>query len=206
MCVLHAFIFVIMVRVFKRGESRVTFCTVKCFSTGGGFHTKMREYIFRGTVKRRTVNRLLIIWLYVSKKKRERLYLKIRTILQKECSITIRVTAQNVKVKCVNCVFSDSPRPVFWLSSACFLTLPRHAFWPPPTCPWLRSCSGGWTRRWGSRAATSPAWTGTAAWSPWPSAPGSTGSNSRWETHRRKPETVASVCWWLKIASWIDRW
>ena len=29
-----------MARIFKRGENRVTFCTVKCFSTGEGFDTK----------------------------------------------------------------------------------------------------------------------------------------------------------------------
>ena len=46
--------------IFKRGESRVTFCTVKCISTGEGFHTKEtkeRAGIFHGIfmVQRRTV-------------------------------------------------------------------------------------------------------------------------------------------------------
>ena len=57
-----------MVRIFKRGESRETFCTVKCVSTGEGFHTKERACIFHGTVKQRTVKRRLTVWLYVSKK------------------------------------------------------------------------------------------------------------------------------------------
>ena len=34
-----------MVRIFKRGESRVMFCTAKCFSTGEGFNTK-NAYVF----------------------------------------------------------------------------------------------------------------------------------------------------------------
>ena len=34
-----------MVRIFKRGEGRVTFRTVKCFSTGEGFHTKKRARV-----------------------------------------------------------------------------------------------------------------------------------------------------------------
>ena len=57
-----------MVRIFERSESHATFCTVKCFSTGEGFRTKSAQS-----------------------------QLNIRTILQKECSMNIRVTAQNVK-------------------------------------------------------------------------------------------------------------
>ena len=41
-----------MVRILKRGESRVTFYTVKCFFTGEGFHTKKkRACIPHGTVE-----------------------------------------------------------------------------------------------------------------------------------------------------------
>ena len=45
-----------MVRIFKRGESRVTFCTVKCRFP----HKRARMY-FYGTVKRRTVKRRRIV-------------------------------------------------------------------------------------------------------------------------------------------------
>ena len=63
-----------MVQNFARGESHVTFCNVKCFSTVEGFCIKNAQF-----------------------------QLNIRTILQRECSMTNRVTAQNAKLKSVNC-------------------------------------------------------------------------------------------------------
>ena len=73
-----------MVRIFKRGEGRVTFCTVKCLSTGEGFHPKERACICHGTVKRRTVARFILHMTLCTKEERiERMWLKIRAILQK---------------------------------------------------------------------------------------------------------------------------
>ena len=57
----HMCFFCNMVRILKRVEGRVTFCSVKCIPTGEGFYTKERACIFHGTVKRRNVKRRLIV-------------------------------------------------------------------------------------------------------------------------------------------------
>ena len=62
-----------MVRIFERGDSRVTFCTVKCFSAGEGFHTISAHAFF-----------LVLIIFNVENLNR----------IAKKCRMTIRVTSQ----------------------------------------------------------------------------------------------------------------
>ena len=58
-----------MVRIFKRGESRITLCTVKYFFTSESFHTKDAHVFFMVLLNCELLNGHVPIWMTLCKQK-----------------------------------------------------------------------------------------------------------------------------------------